>query len=311
MSVTSATIFGGSGFLGRYVVHELARSGIAIRVASRHPDRALFLKTAGNVGQITPVATNVRDDASVASALAGADLVVNLVGILNEGGRQTFDAIHRESAGRIARAARAAGVGRLIHVSAIGADPDSDASYSRSKAAGEKAVREAFPEATIVRPSLMFGPEDEFFNRFAMFARLLPVLPLIGGGGTRFQPVYAVDVAAAIAAIAADPTSAGETYELGGPRVYSFKELMECLLDQIGRRRLLVPLPFAVARLQARFLELLPDPPLTRDQVALLKTDNVPGGDCPGLADLGVAATALEVVLPTYLARYRRAGGGD
>lgn len=311
MTAQTVTVFGGSGFVGRYVVGVFARSGARVRVAVRHPERASFLKVAGDVGQITPVLANIRDDASVAAALDGSDAVVNLVGILYERGRQTFDAVHDAGAARIARAAQAAGAGRLIQVSAIGADIHSDSHYARSKAAGEVAVAAAFPGATIVRSSVVFGPEDEFFNRFAALARILPALPLIGGGHTRFQPVYAADVAEAIGAILADPATSGRTYELGGPDVYTFRELLERLLREIGRRRLLVPAPFFIARLQAVFLELLPAPLLTRDQVRLLRSDNVVGGALPGFTDLGITPNGLDAILPTYLGRYRRRGSHD
>ncbi len=308
MTDRSITIFGGSGFIGRYVVQQLARRGWTIRVAVRRPDQALFLKPLGDVGQITPVTANIRDDASVSVALAGADAAINLVGILHKQGRQSFGSVHVEGARRVARAARAAGLTRLVHMSALGADPQSPADYARSKAAGEAAVREAFPTATIVRPSIVFGPEDDFFNRFAGMARLLPALPLIGGGRTRFQPVYVGDVADAFDRILEAPETAGQTYELGGPTVYSFRELMEILLREIGRRRLLLPLPFWVASIQAGLLEVLPVPPLTRDQVRLLRQDNVVDPTEPGFAALGIEPTGLAAILPSYLRRFRRAG---
>ena len=304
----TATVFGGTGFIGRYVVKGLAEAGWVVRVAVRHPAAALFLKPMGDVGQITPVAANLRDDASVAAAVAGVDSVFNLVGILYQSRRQRFAAIHADGAGRVAAAAAAAGVGRLVHVSAIGANPASRAAYGRSKAAGEQAVLASFPAATIIRPSIVFGPEDDFFNRFARLARLLPALPLIGGGKTRFQPVYVGDVAAAMVAANERPDSAGKTYELGGPRIYTFKELLELLLSQIQRDRLLLPVPWGVARLQACFLELLPVPPLTRDQVTLLEVDNVVAPNAAGLADLGITPTAAEIILPTYLDRFRPHG---
>ena len=309
MATPTATVFGGSGFVGRYTVGELARRGYRVRVAVRRPDRALFLKPLGDVGQITPIAANVRDDASVATAVEGVDTAINLVGVLYETGAQRFQAVHAEGAGRIARSAAAAGVGRMVHVSAIGAMPDVAAKYARSKAAGEEAVREAFPAASIVRPSIVFGKEDDFLNRFAWIARLAPAIPLIGGGNTRFQPVYVGDVAAGIARIAEDAGTAGRAYEFGGPEVYSFRELMETLLRYIGRRRLLLPVPGILAMFPARLMELSPFPPmLTRDQVRMLECDNVASGDVPGLADLGVSPTPLEAVAPEYLARYRRGG---
>jgi NADH dehydrogenase len=319
MAARNVTIFGGSGFIGRYLVQRLARQGWIVRVAVRHPDRALFLKPMGAVGQITPVAASLRHEASIATAVAGADAVVNLVGILHEGSMpariffpravQRFGDIHADGAGRVARAARAAGARTFVQMSALGADPGSPAAYARSKAAGEQAVRAAFPMAAIVRPSVVFGPEDDFLNRFATMARFLPALPLIGGGETRFQPIYVGDVADALLRLVEDPATAGKTYELGGPRSYSFRAILELLLREIGRRRLLVPLPFAVASLQAFFLEWLPVPPLTRDQVQLLKRDNVVSPGALTLADLGIRPTAMEAVIPSYLARYRPGGG--
>ncbi|BBK29446.1 NADH dehydrogenase [Stella humosa] len=300
-----ATVFGASGFIGRYVVRRLAAEGAVVVAAVRHPDAALFLKPMGNVGQITPVRAPVGDDQAVAAAVAGSDVVINLVGILYEHGTQRFDAVQRDGAERVARLAKAAGVGRLIQMSAIGADAASKSDYGRSKGQGEQAVRAAFPEATILRPSIVFGAEDDFFNRFAAMAKLLPALPLIGGGHTKFQPVYVDDVAEAVMRALADPATAGRTYELGGPGVYSFADLMRMMLAQIGRRRCLVPVPFGIARAQAWLLEKLPVPPLTRDQLRMLEQDNVAGAG-PGLADLRIRPTALEAVLPTYLDRYRK-----
>ena len=309
MTDRSITIFGGSGFIGRYIVQQLARRGWRIRVAVRRPDGALFLKPLGQVGQITPVMANIRDDASVAAALVGADAAINLVGILHKQGRQTFGAVHVEGAQRVARAARAAGVARFVQMSALGADSNSASDYARSKAAGEAAVREAFPTATIIRPSIVFGPEDGFFNRFAGIARLAPVLPLIGGGKTRFQPVYVGDIADAVDRILEAPETAGQTYELGGPTVYSFRELMEILLQEIGRKRLLVPMPFFAASIQGGLFEMLPvPPPLTRDQVRLLRQDNVVDPTAHGFAALGIEPEGLAAILPTYLTRYRRGG---
>lgn len=302
------TVFGGSGFIGRYVVQRLARAGWQVRVAVRRPDEALFLKTAGDVGQVTPVVANIRDDRSVNAAVAGVDAVINLVGILYESGAQKFDAVQAKGAGRVAAAAKAAGAQRFIQISAIGADAGSRAAYAKSKAAGEQAVQAAFPGATILRPSIVFGPEDEFFNRFARLAMLSPALPLIGGGHTKFQPVYVADIAAAVETVLDDAATAGRTYELGGPRVYAFRDLMSLLLKEIGRCRALVPLPFALASLQAAFLQLLPIPPLTVDQVRLLKKDNVVGGNALGFKELGLTPTALEAVLPTYLDKFRPLG---
>lgn len=300
------TVFGASGFIGRYVVGEIAKTGARVRAAVRRPDSAGYLKPMGDVGQVTPIAANIRDDASVTAAVDGADTVINLVGILFPGGKQSFDALQVDGARRVAAAAKAAGAQRLVHMSAIGADPDSDSTYASTKGIGEQQVQEAFPGASIVRPSIVFGPEDDFFNKFAVIARLAPALPLIGGGHTQFQPVYVGDVADAVAAICASPKTAGATYELGGPQVYSFRRLMEIMLEEIGRKRLLVPVPFPIAKLKAAVLELSPIPILTRDQVRLLQKDNIVSGELPGLDDLGIDATALETILPSYLRRYRR-----
>ncbi|MEX2454594.1 MAG: complex I NDUFA9 subunit family protein [Rhodospirillaceae bacterium] len=300
------TVFGASGFIGRHVVREIARTGARVRAAVRRPEHAGFLKPMGDVGQIAPMAANVRDDASVAAAVAGADTVINLVGILHEQGRQRFADVQADGARRVAAAAKAAGAERLVQMSAIGADPDSDSLYASTKGIAERHVREIFPDAVIVRPSIVFGPEDDFFNRFAALARFVPALPLIGGGHTRFQPVHVGDIADAIAAAAAGKAAPGTTFEFGGPQTYTFRRLMEMILHEIGRKRLLVPVPFPLATAQAAILELSPIPLLTRDQVRLLRHDNVVSGELPGLDDLGIEATALEAILPTYLRRYRR-----
>lgn len=304
----TVTVFGGSGFIGRYVVQRLARDGWTIRVAVRHPGRAKFLRPLGDIGQITPLCVPLQDAEAVAAAVAGADAVVNLVGILFQSGRQRFQTVQAEGAGTVAAAAAAAGVEALVHVSAIGASPDSASAYARSKAEGEAAVRAAFPEAVVLRPSVVFGPEDDFFNRFAEMTRFSPVLPLIGGGRTRFQPVYVGDVAQAAVKALTDPACRGKVYELGGPRIYSLAEIMALLLRTIGRKRALVNLPFGLARLQAGLLELLPKPLLTRDQVTLLRHDNVVSPGALGLRDLGIEATAPEAVIPSYLDRYRPGG---
>jgi NADH dehydrogenase len=308
MAQRLATVFGGSGFIGRYVVRNLARADWLVRAAVRRPDEALFLKTSGVVGQVTPLAANVRDRASVARAVAGADAVVNLVGILHEGGRQRFQAVQAEGARTIAEEAARAGARQLVHISAIGADPNSSSAYARTKAEGEAAVRLALPAATILRPSIVFGPEDSFFNRFAHLAMLSPALPLIGGGKTRFQPVYVGDVADAVMKAIETPAAAGRTYELGGPKVYRFSDLMRLLLDEIGRKRLLLPLPFPIASLMGAAMQCLPSPQLTADQVKLLKRDNVVSEGANGLAALGITPTSVEAILPTYLDRYRARG---
>lgn len=310
------TVFGASGFIGRYVVREIARSGARVRAAVRRPDRAGFLKPMGDVGQVVPMAANIRDDASVASAVDGADTVINMVGILQNNGPQNFVSLQAEGAARVAAAAKAAGADVFVQMSAIGADADSDSVYASTKGIGEQGVRDAFPGAAILRPSVVFGPEDDFFNKFAAMARLAPALPLIGGGHTRFEPVYVGDVADAVAAVARHSGKTGRTYELGGPNVYTFRELMEITLAAIDRRRLLLPVPFPIAHVQAALAELAfavptalnlgPVAPITRDQVRLLRTDNVTSGDFPGLDDLGIEATALDAILPTYLQRYRR-----
>ena len=305
---TMGVVFGATGFIGRYVVNRMARCGWRVRVPCRNPDKALFLKPFGEPGQVSPVLANIRDDATVAAAVAGADIVVNLVGILAESGKNTFDAVHRQSAERIAKAAAAAGVGRLIQISAIGADPNSPSAYARTKAEGEQAVLAAFPDATILRPSIVVGPEDDFFNRFAGMARFSPVLPLIGGGESRFQPVYVGDVAEAAIHCATTPETKGQTFELGGPSVYTFADLMRLLMDGIQRRRALVTVPWGMARFQAKILQQLPNPPLTTDQLLMLERDNVVSDDAKTLADLGLQATPIESILPTYLWQYRLGG---
>jgi uncharacterized protein YbjT (DUF2867 family) len=308
---TLVTVFGGSGFVGRHLVRALARRDFRIRVAVRRPDLAIHLQPLGRVGQIHAVQANVRYPASVEAAVRDADIVINLVAILFERGRQTFGQVQAAGAGHVARAAAAAGA-RLVHVSAIGADPESPSLYARSKAAGEAAVLEAVPSATVFRPSIVFGPEDDFFNRFAAMARVSPFLPLIGGGETRFQPVFVADVAEAIARAAEGATRPGTIYELGGPEVRTFKQLMQYVLATIERRRLLVPLPFGLAKLQAQVLQFLPKPLLTPDQVLLLKRDNVvseaAAREGRTLDALGIDPTAMEVVVPSYLWRFRSHG---
>lgn len=308
MATRVITVFGGSGFIGRHLVQRLARRGWIIRVAVRRPDKALFLKPLGDVGQITPIAASLAHPRSVQAAVAGADAVVNLVGILYERGRQRFATVHAEGARLVAEAAKAAGVKRLVHMSALGVDRYSPSEYARSKAAGEAAASIAFPAVTIVRPSVVFGPEDQLFNRFAALARISPVLPLVGGGNTRFQPVFVGDVADAIAEMLETDAARGRTYELGGPRVYTLREIMELTLQVTNRKRFLMPMPFWLASFQAAFLELLPVPPLTRDQVRLLQRDNLVTPGMPGLAELGIVPTGPEAILPAYLEVYRRGG---
>jgi NADH dehydrogenase len=326
------TVFGGSGFLGRHLVKRLADAGRHVRVAVRDVEAANFLKVDGSIGQVVPWPADITNPAQVAAAVEGADQVINLVGILYQRGRRTFERIHVEGAANVAAAASAAGVRGLVHVSAIGADEESPALYGRTKAAGEAAVRRFFPTAAIVRPSIIFGPEDNFFNLFAGLSRLTPVLPvfgcplwpgitlfpegglvhidLYGDGGTKFQPVYVGDIAEAIMRILAQPGArpeegAAKTYELGGPAVYSFKEIMELLLSVAGRKRFLGPVPFGLAKFYAWFLEFWPKPILTRDQVDLLRRDNVVTPGAHGFRDLGIDPVTAESILPTYLSRFR------
>ena len=305
------TVFGGSGFIGRHLVRALVRSGWRIRIAVRRPDLAFHLQPLGRVGQIHAVQANLRFPDSVERAAEGSDAIVNLVGILYKSGKQTFDAVQAQGADAVARAA-AANKAKLVQFSAIGADAKSKSDYARSKAAGEASALAAVPDAVIVRPSIAFGPEDSFFNRFAAMATVSPVLPLIGGGKTRFQPVFVGDIAAAVEAILAGRARPGVTYELGGPEVRTFEELMRLMLRVIDRKRLLVPIPFMLARMQAFILEMLPKPLLTRDQVRLLERDNVVSAEAESeqrtLRGLGIAPTAMESVLPSYLVRFRRSG---
>ncbi len=309
------TVFGGSGFLGRHVVRALARRGYRIRVAVRRPDLAEHVQPLGAVGQIMPVQANLRHRWSVDRAVEGADAVVNLVGVLYEAGAQTFDAVQAFGPRAVAEAARAAGIDRVVHVSAIGADAASASAYARSKAAGEAAVFDTVPQAVVLRPSVVFGPEDGFFNRFAGIARLSPALPLIGGGETKFQPVFVGDVAEAVARAVDGELKAGAVYELGGPEVRSFRSCLELMLKVIRRNRLLVPLPFGLARFQARFLQLLPNPLLTVDQVELLKSDNVVSDaartEGRTLQGLGIEPRTMAAILPTYLERFREHGQYD
>lgn len=301
-------VVGASGFIGRYVVKRLAAEGAVIAACCRHAREAGYLRPMGDVGQVATFDADINDEKTLDAIIAGSDAVVNVAGILYERGKQSFESIHHQGPARLARLSKAAGVRHFVHISAIAADPAAPSVYSRSKAAGENAVRSAFPDAVILRPSLVFGPEDEFFNRFAAMARYVPALPLVGGGGTRFQPVYVADVAAAVAAALTRADAAGRTYEIAGPSVFDLKQLFALMLDVIGRKRLLVSLPFGLASFNAFFLELLPKPLLTRDQVRMLKRDAIATAGAPGLAELGISPKALELVLPAYLDRYRRGG---
>jgi NADH dehydrogenase len=312
---TLVTVFGGSGFVGRHIVRALAKRHYRIRVAVRRPELAGHLQPLGRVGQIHPVQANLRHAGSIAAAVRDADVVVNLVGILYERGRQRFDAVHTFGAEAVALAAAQHGA-RLVHMSALGVGENSTSAYARSKAAGESAVLAAMPSATIFRPSVVFGPEDDLFNKFAGLARMMPVLPLIGGGHTKFQPVFAGDVAAAFAAAVAGETRPGAIYELGGAEVFTLREIMEYVLATIERRRLLVPLPFGLAKFEATLLQLIPkmlmEPLLTRDQVELLRSDSIVSESATGerrtLHGLGIAPVSVQAIVPSYLWRFRRTG---
>lgn len=306
------TIYGGSGFIGRHVVRAIAKTGARMRIAVRRPELAGHLQPMGGVGQINAVQANVRFPESLLAAVDGADAVVNLVGILFPSGKQSFDAVQDEGARHVAEAAKAAGARAFVHVSAIGASADALSVYARSKAAGEDAVRSVYPGAVILRPSIVFGPEDDFFNRFAALARIAPVLPLIGGGKTRLEPVFAGDVAKAVMAGLTGKADARAPYELGGPEVLTLKEVMQRVLDYTMRKRLLVPEPFWLAKLQAFFLQLLPTPPLTIDQVRLLQSDNVVSDEARRggrtLEALGIEPVAIAAVVPDYLEQFRPRG---
>lgn len=306
------TVFGGTGFVGRQVVRSLAKQGLRVRVAVRNVGRGYRLRLLGDVGQIEVVQANVRNPDSVARALDGAEGCVNLIGVLYEAGRQGFQAVHAMGSKTIAEAAAAQGVTRFVQVSALGADPDSLSKYARTKAQGEAAVRAAIPGAVILRPSVLFGPEDDFFNRFAAMAAISPALPLPGGGATRFQPAYVTDVAAAVSRVLTEPDCAGRTYELGGPGVFTFRELMDFVLRETGKSRLLLPLPWPIAGwigMAAGLTTVVGIPPvLTSDQVELLKSDNVVGDGAAGFAELGITPRSVEAIAPAYLYRYRKGG---
>jgi NADH dehydrogenase len=303
-----ATVFGGSGFIGRYVVKRLAAAGHVVRVAVRDTEAAMFLKPMGAVGQVVLLHTPITDRAAVARAIDGATLAVNLVGILAERRRGEFQRVHAEAAGTIATAAGAAGVRRLVHLSAIGADPAAPSLYARSKGEGERAVRAAYPAATVLRPSVVFGAEDRFFNRFGTMAQLLPFMPVISGA-TKFQPVYVGDVADAVMVALTRADTAGQIFELGGPRVWSFRELLGFILKETHRNRRLIEIPMPLACLQAAVLERVPGKPLTRDQLLLLARDNVVSAGAAGLAELGITATPVELIEPALLRRFRPGGG--
>lgn len=309
------TVFGGSGFLGRHIVQALARRGYRVRAAVRRPDLATYLQPLGAPGQIMAVQANLRYRWSVDRAIQGADTVVNAVGILAPTGKQSFDAVQAFGPRAIAEAARAAGLTAVTHISAIGADADSPSAYARSKAEGEAGVLATLPDSVILRPSIVFGPEDNFFNQFAGMARLAPALPLIGGGETKFQPVYVCDVAEAVARSVDGDLDAGAVYELGGPEIRSFKECLEVMLEITRRSRVLLPIPFPVASAMGKVMQLLPGAPLTADQVELLKTDNVvtesATADGRTLEGIGITPATLAAILPTYLDRFREHGQYD
>ena len=303
-----ATVFGGGGFIGRYVVKRLAAQGHIVRVAGRNTQAVKDMMVYGRVGQVVPLFVSLANQAQVERAVESADMVVNLVGILSEPRAGDFQRIQADGASRIARAAAAAGVRQMVQVSAIGADAASPSLYAQTKAAGEAGVRASMPQATILRPSLVFGAEDKFFNRFGSIAMMLPVMPVIQGK-SRFQPVYVGDVADAVLASFAREEAAGQTYELGGPRVWTFRELLAWILQETRRKRPLVDIPLGIARIQARLGELVPGKPFTRDQLTLLGRDNVVSPGAKGLTDLGITPTPVELIVPEYLDRYRPGGG--
>lgn len=298
------TLFGGGGFLGRYVAQKLLQAGARVRIAQRDPQSSWFVRPLGGLGQTQFVAADVTNAQSVARAAAGSDAVVNLVGVL----KGDFEPVHVEGAANVAQAAAAAGARALVQISAIGADPQAPSAYARSKALGEAAARAAFPEATLLRPSILFGTEDRFVNRLAEMARMLPVLPIIRGG-TRFQPAYVHDVASAVAAAALDPAAhGGRTYELGGPQIFTMRALNEWIAQATGRDPVMVEVPDPIARAMARFGGWLPGAPMTWDQWLMLQTDNVVAADAPGFAAFGIAPAPLAAVAPAWLVRYRRQG---
>lgn len=304
-----ACVFGGTGFVGRQVVRELALKGYIVKVATRVPERAFFLKPCGVVGQVAAIACSVSDAKSVAQAVCGADVVVNCIGILFEKKKGDFARVHTDFPQALGKACKKENVRRLVHISALGVDK-STSKYAFSKREGEKKLRKAFPGVTILRPSIIFGPDDSFFNMFANMAQILPFLPLIGGGKTQFQPVYVGDVADAVMKAVSGRAGdmQGEIFELGGPETVNFREIYEILFEYIGIQRPLIPLPFFIAKMQGAFLSLLPKPPLTMDQVESLKTHSIVSGDAKGFEDLNIAPSALDTILPDYLWRYRPGG---
>lgn len=301
------TVFGGTGFLGRYIIARLAKAGAVIRVATRHPQSAYYLRTNGVVGQIVPVLSNYASAEEISRNVAGSDIVINCLGTLAETRRTKFSHLHTDVPQWIAQACAVSGVEKFIHISALGVEK-SASSYAKTKVTGEKAVTAAYPQATILRPSILFGPEDNFFNMFASMARVLPVLPLIGGGKTLFQPVYVGDVADAVLEVVINPHTAGKTYELGGPEILSFREIYLRMFEQTGVKRLLVSLPWGIARLQAAVMSVLPKPPLTNDQITSLQTDSIVSASAHTLSDLKIQPTALNSVLPGYLDKFRPGG---
>lgn len=311
MTIAQITVFGGSGFIGRHIVRRLAQRGLRVRAAVRRPELADFLKPMGDVGQVVPVQANLRHAGSVAAAIAGSQAVINATGIKSQWGRQRFQAVHVDGVRHIAEVAKRTGVERLVHISGLGADAADagDNAFLRSKIEGEKALRAAFPNATILRPSVVFGPEDAFINNMAAAVRLLPFMPAIGGDRTRFQPVYVGDIAAAVLACLDRPETAGQVFELGGPKVYTMRQIARTILEAMGREQMrIVNLPFSLARLMGLVGQFLPNPPLTLDQAMLLETDNVVRPGAQGLAELGLTPTAAEMILPTYLDRFRVGG---
>ena len=305
------TIIGGGGYLGRYVVRKLAKTGARLRVADRNPNEVLFLRPLGDVGQIQLVQANIRNIESLRHAVRGADQVVNLAGVIANAGHNTFTSVHEIGAGNVAQACVEEGVDQLVHVSALGADFSSKSQYSRSKAAGEREVEEHFPDATIIRPSVLIGPNDKFFHRFATLVRPFPVVPVVGGGKTLFQLAYVGDVADAIVAALGQADTAGRIYELGGPKVWSLREVYDFVLETTRRERLLVPLPFFAAKFASIFLQMLPGKILRPDQVNMLREDNVLSGDAPGFEDLGIEPTPAETIMAPDLVRHRKSGHYD